>query len=575
MSGIFENRFKNLKTSNIKDLTVAQAAVSSFSGKSSLLKNLSIGTLISGSILSTNQNGEVIFQSEKGNFLLQNAKSLKTGDKIDLLIELLQGEVVAKITAINNQANTKELQPLKQNLSQNSPKYYNHITPKENLKNHAPEEIIEITDNMLLQEGLTFKARLSLLNPDKLTDSLDKILRNLNNSDLSTSSYNSESDSSSETFEEYFERKITHTQIKILVDNLKNLKPNAALEVRVIKIDKDINSIATSDSVASPEESKETVTNPLQNKISLSIELEDEKIIFNAKATNQNGKINIITDLGNLEPILEAKISLIGVSKNEKIKFEIIGIAEVENIYTNSASSDNIINFLKPNFRWEIFDKFLTLSLSNSLNMNNDVKDLLLPSLDKPLFAKMINFEEAIKSESIVDYFSDKINYEHLDSLNGSDFVKALQEDINNLKFLNKQLLDNSPNAWQFMILPLKHDQQLDYIKSFVRHNDKDPTSVRFIVEFATPCTGNLQCDGLIRLKTFASKKVENFNLIIRSATEISDNLKAGITEIFNSCQELYNMKGYIKFEESSNFPLNPSQDIVSQLLTMDKNYKI
>jgi hypothetical protein len=575
MSGIFENRFKNLKLSNIKDLASVQTTVSSFSGKSSLLKNLPIGTIISGSILSSNQNGEVIFQSKNGSFLLQNAKSLKIGDKVNLLIELLQGEVVAKITSVNNQANTQELQPLKQNLSQHSSRYYSHIMRKENSKNHNPEEIIEITDNILLQEGLTFKAKLSQLNSDKLTNSLDEILRSFNNIDAATDLSNDEQDRASETFEKYFDRKITHTQISILADKLKNLVTNGTLEARVIKLDKADNLQSTSASIVPPGVAKESIDKPLQSNNSFGVKLENDKIIITAKLNNQNGKINIATDFGVLEPILEPKVNLISAPSDEIIKLEIIDISEVENIGPTPSSNDNIIKFLKPNFRWETFEKFLNLSPSNSSDINNDVSNSLLPKLDKAFLTKIIDFEDAFKSESIIDFLNEKINSLHLDLLNESDSLKAFQEDIDNLKLLNKQLLDNSPNAWQMMTLPLIHEQKLDYIKYFVRHNDKDLTNMRFVVEFATPSTGNLQLDGLIRLQSFASKKVENFNLIIRSSNKLSEELKVGITEIFDTSLNLYNMKGYIKFEESSHFLLNPSQDIVSQLLTMDRNYKI
>jgi hypothetical protein len=75
-------------------------------------------------------------------------------------------------------------------------------------------------------------------------------------------------------------------------------------------------------------------------------------------------------------------------------------------------------------------------------------------------------------------------------------------------------------------------------------------------------------------LERATNKKIENFNLIVRSANSMSEDFKNGILEIFQNTQALYGIKGFIKFEQVNNFPVNPAQDIISQLLTIDEKYQ-
>ncbi|MDF2964964.1 MAG: hypothetical protein K0Q51_352, partial [Rickettsiaceae bacterium] len=523
MGGIFENRFKNIKLSNIKELPLTQSQVNNFTGKSSLLSNFAAGTNITGVVVSTNKNGEAILITDEGQFFLNQAQSLKKGDQLNLRIELLQGEFVARIITVNDKTSPEDIPPLRQNL-------YNHsgrnliinTGRREYLSKGNPEEIIDISNILELQLGSVIALKAITTNQNKLIPPLNIIQKKLESSG-SVAAANDGTTNLDETFEDYFDRKITLEQSKILIENLKYINTNSRLNFKLINVNSESKAFKVENEGSSKKYS-------LESRSTERLFLQDNRIFLAAKLIEQQSKFYILTDFGVFEPEIPIKdINLQGT-----LTFELINVENNSEISNDSYKFD-LTKFFKPSVRWDNLEKYLNATTDG---MVNDVEDhqIPLPTLGKSLLAKLVRFEEAIRAGGLQGLLN-KENFlkETQNADKDGELLKLVQEDMDNIEYLNKQLISNSPNAWQFLLIPLLHEKQLNYIKSFTRHDEKDPTSMRFVVEFTTALTGNLQLDGLIRIQDYTNKKIENFNLIVRSANSMSEDFKNGILEIFQN----------------------------------------
>ncbi len=574
MNGISENKFKNVKLNTLQDAAFVRAGVTTFSSRTSSFDEIAPGTILSGTITSKSPNGDAIFTTGEGNFVLNNAKDLKTGDKLSLLLEASQEEIVGKILSINN-PELEIINSLKLNIDNNSSGHANYIAHSHGKGiTTQPEEIIDLTGNQIVQNDSIVILKTISINSLKLQQAVDKIniiLDHDGNRGLSQESENN-IEEVSEGFSKYFDKKITGEQSKILLRKLPDIVPSSILEFKVIKIDNNINLTNQNNLIEQPKDktTDNTTETSLEakNKPAGLILDNNNKLLVHGKIINQGNRVTIVTEIGVFEVD-----QTIDRREGDNIHLELINIKDLPIDENNSSTLTNLSNIFKSNFKWDNLEKLLGFNLLNSSEDNIDSEQQIIPTLDKTTLAKLIKFEEAIKNDQIEQLFSTNLNSESITK--DPEMLKQIVEDVRSLQLMNKTLALNSPSAWQFMILPIYNQDQLDYIKSFVRSDEKDPTNMRFIIEFNTKTIGNLQFDGFIRFQAKDNKKIDNFNLIVRATSEITPNIREGIMGIFYANQQIQGIKGFIKFEETSQFPINPSQDIISQFLTMNNSFQV
>ncbi|MFO0388854.1 MAG: hypothetical protein ACK502_03940 [Alphaproteobacteria bacterium] len=130
---------------------------------------------------------------------------------------------------------------------------------------------------------------------------------------------------------------------------------------------------------------------------------------------------------------------------------------------------------------------------------------------------------------------------------------------------LGKQFGDVQPGQWQTLFFPLAVHGQVEQVRFFLKRdkkqkNDRDNTTeddTRFIVELDLSQMGELQLDGFIR----KDPKTLEFDLYIRTRTQLDDATRQDIFTIYNEMAQLTGYKGQLAFQTVQEFPVRPLEE--------------
>lgn len=81
-----------------------------------------------------------------------------------------------------------------------------------------------------------------------------------------------------------------------------------------------------------------------------------------------------------------------------------------------------------------------------------------------------------------------------------------------------------------------------------------DEENIRFVVQFELSALGAMQLDGLLRQ--------QNFDLIVRSRTGLTEQVRQHISALFDGANEATGLKGNIVFHNVTTFPVSPFSDL-------------
>ena len=79
--------------------------------------------------------------------------------------------------------------------------------------------------------------------------------------------------------------------------------------------------------------------------------------------------------------------------------------------------------------------------------------------------------------------------------------------------------------------------------------------SVRFVVDVNLTQLGELQLDGLVQDR--------RFDLIVRSKTDLTPEMRENINAIFADGVETTGFEGNVIFEKAANFPVSPYDEVL------------
>ncbi len=134
------------------------------------------------------------------------------------------------------------------------------------------------------------------------------------------------------------------------------------------------------------------------------------------------------------------------------------------------------------------------------------------------------------------------------------DVLAALDRELQEMNRLN-----SSASDWRVIFLPLADPNELRQLRVYTRKKkgDKDKgkeRSGRFVVEVDFDQYGPLQIDGLVQKP--------RIDLIVRSHVEFEPGMQAGIAEVFGRTCDASGLIGKIFFHASPQFPVSPLDEI-------------
>ncbi len=133
-----------------------------------------------------------------------------------------------------------------------------------------------------------------------------------------------------------------------------------------------------------------------------------------------------------------------------------------------------------------------------------------------------------------------------------NDLVNRLDGDLTQAG----RIADSNSGEWRALILPFLDDGQIRQLRLFLRRRDEDKDgegkegpnadATRFLLEIELRKLGDLQADGLIRAKLF--------DLILRTRRPFSRPMREEITRIFTESNHSLGLAGQILFEASDDW---------------------
>jgi hypothetical protein len=183
-----------------------------------------------------------------------------------------------------------------------------------------------------------------------------------------------------------------------------------------------------------------------------------------------------------------------------------------------------------------------------------------LAGLDSIFASRMAGFFKAVKENNLDNWLSidllRKLTPETADALKAK-----MTGDFANFTRLYS---DNSNSGWHTVLLPVydgKELQQANFYVKDLQDEDEQNSGKRFVVEFTTGGFGDIQLDGLVR-KNAAQNR---FDLMVRTAEQLPEDVRMGITEIFTNTAEVTGVKGSVDFARLDGSALRPANAVLRE----------
>lgn len=208
----------------------------------------------------------------------------------------------------------------------------------------------------------------------------------------------------------------------------------------------------------------------------------------------------------------------------------------------------------------DLFNQWPALkAMQNSLSHGNAHEALnKLAGLDSLFASRMIGFIKAVKENNLDNWLSADLLRKLTPET--ADAIKAkMTGDFANFTRLYH---DNAGSGWHTVMLPVydgKDLQQANFYVKDLQDEEEQQTGMRFVVELTTGGYGEIQLDGLVR-KNAAQNR---FDLMVRTATPLEEDVRLGITEIFTNAAEITGVKGSVDFARLDGSALRPANAVL------------
>jgi hypothetical protein len=174
-----------------------------------------------------------------------------------------------------------------------------------------------------------------------------------------------------------------------------------------------------------------------------------------------------------------------------------------------------------------------------------------IPQANAQLSNSLLFFIVALSLGSIDKW----LGQEFTSALRGSGRGALLQALDDDFKSLGRLQGETGGQDWKSLNFPFFDGANLRQMRMFYRRhgtpeNEGQPETTRFVIELNLTRSGQMQLDGLF--------KAHQFNLAIRSHSDLSDAMRMEISRLFTEHMDISGLKGHLTFRTSPAFPLDP-----------------
>lgn len=587
----------------IQGITQPHNIAGNQAGQTTTVSHLQVGSILSGFIINRDNSGNPILRTEKGDIAFASNFFLKIGSEITIRIENSAGNNLAHILTVNGQPPEIAVQQssfaqepeviVSKNLRQAT--QFSPTQTGENKLAETPVIIVKgniITapanstsplpnDTQLTLKVINIEPAASNSNPTQ-TSNVDagataKQSVNLTNSPLPTPPANQQATTSAPTPMPYAAyARFVHT-----TPTINETTTDTATG----------NKIAVSSTLPQPSQIPTPVTTQNTNT-SQEAPLQQPKAI--QPQIGQQIIASIISSEPNGESIAQTPIGLIRLQTqtvmptNSHITFEISEITtpdilENENNVamagTNTTTSPAPLTQLarNPSAFGNIFSLLSGLGRSEALNfiekniptigLSANSTNIHEQNSAHNIISPLFSFIAAVKEGDFRAWLG-RANVRWLENNGHENLLKKAEGEFLNIA---KQFVEAPAQQWQSLFFPIAVDGELQQLRLFVKrdrkHKEQDEKKTReedtrFVLEMELSQLGEMQMDGFVRRST-DTENVQ-FDLIIRSYTELSSDIQKDILNIYNDMGRLTGYNGSVGFQAVKDFPVNPMEDILA-----------
>lgn len=203
---------------------------------------------------------------------------------------------------------------------------------------------------------------------------------------------------------------------------------------------------------------------------------------------------------------------------------------------------------------WSALDELSSLLHSMQSSMAAQTLQRMVPHVGGGFSAGLLFFMSVLRKGDVTEWMGRDM-VDHLERIGKGDLIQRLGNDMAAVRSL---FAEPSQSGWQALFFPVMVDKQLEHAQMYLKpdeQNKKDGSrGTRFIVELELSNLGPMQMDGLVKKRTDKTQ----FDLVIRSMTELPEQMKSDIYGIFENAQEVTGLQGGINFRLVQEFPVNP-----------------
>ena len=209
---------------------------------------------------------------------------------------------------------------------------------------------------------------------------------------------------------------------------------------------------------------------------------------------------------------------------------------------------------------WQTLKEIISVLAATDPAAAQRFVDSSTPAMNHRLASSMIFFFVAVQGGVPRTWLGDAVS-KALERAGRADLIERLSNDFSSMRRLSEE---RGPGDWRPFLFPFFDGEELQQLRMFTRQGDEKredddegdrPRSVRFVVDTSLTKLGELQFDGLVQER--------RFDLIVRSKSRLADNLRQEISAIFTDGLETTSFRGNIVFEETPEFPVSPSDEVL------------
>lgn len=178
-----------------------------------------------------------------------------------------------------------------------------------------------------------------------------------------------------------------------------------------------------------------------------------------------------------------------------------------------------------------------------------------LPMPGPKLLAAAMGFLNSLDNGDVRNWLGDRL-LQDLETHGRMNLAERLRGDFSQLQ----QLWQKAPdNQWQATMLPVIHDDKLDFAKFMIKRSPpsagSDSGSTRFLIEVDLSHFGPMQFDGFYKYWAGDGRQNRRFDLHIRSNRPLEKEVEGELVRMFNTSMQITGMSGQIGVQTINPFP--------------------